>query len=164
MAHVALSERRKIQLEKDRAAAEKVGISPVASEPFSYGSTGEADSPELYLVMHNIAKQRNIGNMIRSAVAFGVKELIVVSRTSSLNMPSFGAQGSRRFLNIRRFERMDEAKEWMVANGEYGYCRVMPACCLTEWKHRAEPLFSPPSSTLQGAPLPTARRHCSHRN
>lgn len=42
-------------------------------------TTGEAPKPEGYLVLSNISKNHNIGNMVRSACAFGMKEVFACS-------------------------------------------------------------------------------------
>ena len=42
-------------------------------------TTGEAPKPEGYLVLSNISKNHNIGNMVRSACAFGMKEVLACS-------------------------------------------------------------------------------------
>lgn len=39
-------------------------------------ATTSESKPEGYLVLSNISKNHNIGNMVRSACAFGMKEVI----------------------------------------------------------------------------------------
>lgn len=44
----------------------------------------EPEHPKGYLLLHNISKKNNIGNIIRSACAFGLeKVLFVTSRPDS---------------------------------------------------------------------------------
>lgn len=38
-------------------------------------AAGAEGPPDLYLIIHNVAKNANVGTMIRSAAAFGVKEV-----------------------------------------------------------------------------------------
>lgn len=39
----------------------------------------EKQLPKGYLFLHNIGKKNNIGNIVRSACAFGLKEVIYVT-------------------------------------------------------------------------------------
>lgn len=52
--------------------------------------------PESYLVLFNIAKKTNFGNLIRTANAFGVTEVIIVGRRAYYEFGSFGTAGHTR--------------------------------------------------------------------
>ena len=59
--------------------------------------TGQA--PSLYVVIHNIKSSDNVGQLIRTAGAFGAKEVLVVSaertaRRMRKNLRTFGAHGT----------------------------------------------------------------------
>lgn len=42
-------------------------------------SEEQSKKPEGYLIISNISKNHNVGNMIRSACAFGMKEVLLYS-------------------------------------------------------------------------------------
>lgn len=59
-----------------------------------------------YLIINNISKKKNIGNLVRSASAFGIKEIIVVSRNK---FELFGAHGSNKHIKIVQFFKLEDA-------------------------------------------------------
>ena len=68
--------------------------------------TGQA--PSLYVVIHNIKSSDNVGQLIRTAGAFGAREVLVVSaertaRRMRKNLRTFGAHGSDKRVPMRAF-------------------------------------------------------------
>lgn len=61
--------------------------------------------PRSYLVLFNIAKKANIGNLLRTANAFAVSEVLVVGKR---NFHEFGAFGTSRTLRKRHFYSLDD--------------------------------------------------------
>ena len=39
----------------------------------------EKEKPKGYLLIHNVSKRNNVGNIIRSACAFGIEKVVYVS-------------------------------------------------------------------------------------
>uniref|UniRef100_A0A0A9Z1Z8 Putative tRNA/rRNA methyltransferase HI_0424 n=1 Tax=Lygus hesperus TaxID=30085 RepID=A0A0A9Z1Z8_LYGHE len=70
-------------------------------------SIGE-DGKHVLFLLHNIGKQRNVGNMIRSAVAFGSDGIVVVG---ARKFPRFGNQNTTEYLRILHYDTFDEAVE-----------------------------------------------------
>ena len=62
--------------------------------------------PDCYLLIHNVAKRHNVGNIVRSACAFGVKEVLVVG---SRDITGFGAQGTMKHMQFSRHRSLAAA-------------------------------------------------------
>lgn len=88
--------------------------------------------PKLFILSFNISKKTNVGNLVRSAVAFGAHELIVVGTRAARNVTGlhstayfagdtkigyFGDKGTKRYLYVRHFPTLTAAKEWMTSSG-----------------------------------------------
>lgn len=84
----------------------------VVSAPVEVSST--AGKPDCYVVVSNVAKRHNIGTLMRSCVAFGVKEIIV---TGTGRVQTFGAQGTERFSHVRTFPKAKDAVTYLKALG-----------------------------------------------
>jgi len=63
-----------------------------------------------YLVLVNIAKRSNFGNLIRMANAMGAAEVVIVGRRA---FREFGAFGTTRGIRKRHFYTLDEACEYL---------------------------------------------------
>lgn len=79
--------------------------------------------PKCYLLLHNIAKPKNIGTIVRSACAFGLEKIFLVSKDpekkkSSKIMKGFGvrhgAQGTEDRIDYEFFYSVKEAKDYFV--------------------------------------------------
>ena len=77
-------------------------------------STDGKQPPECYLIFSNIGKKHNLGNLVRSAVAFGVKETVVVGY-HKFNV--FGAKGSDKYMTYHRVDKLSEAREYLKGKG-----------------------------------------------
>lgn len=59
------------------------------------------------MLVYNIGKKKNFGDILRSAAAFGVKEVFVVG---AKKLQLFGNQGTQRFCKFHFFDSLDDAK------------------------------------------------------
>ncbi|MHC4263571.1 MAG: TrmH family RNA methyltransferase [Planctomycetota bacterium] len=66
------------------------------------------------LVLFNIAKVRNFGNLLRTANALGVSEVVFVGRRE---FRAHGAFGTRRALETRHFYTLEDAVEDLRERG-----------------------------------------------
>ncbi len=64
-------------------------------------------SPECRLLIYNVAKRANIGQILRTGVAFGVSEVIIIGEKNKVS--TFGCQGTRSFVNFVRYPTLQEA-------------------------------------------------------
>lgn len=72
----------------------------------------------LYLVINAISKERNFGNLLRTAVAFGAREILVCGGNARQCCEGrWGAKGADRFMPLRTFARLSDAKEWLRERG-----------------------------------------------
>ena len=67
-------------------------------------------SPRSYLLLHHIAKDHNLGALIRSADAFGVHEVVVVGRRK---IPNVTSSGMERCVRRVAFGRVAEAEAYL---------------------------------------------------
>src|SRR5688572_8163786 len=74
-----------------------VPASPFATSPASAPSK----SPKFYLIVHHISKKANLGQILRTACAFGVEEVLCVSSKKSAR--TLGAMGTQNFVFVRYF-------------------------------------------------------------
>lgn len=70
--------------------------------------------PECRVLIHHVQKRDNVGTILRSAAAFGVRE-IVTGGPGKLR--AFGHQGSRRHLRIVQFWSLQNAVAYLKAQG-----------------------------------------------
>jgi tRNA G18 (ribose-2'-O)-methylase SpoU len=89
--------------------------------------------PKSYLVLHNVAKNHNVGMLLRSAAAFNVSEVIVVG---SRKLPTFGSQGTAKRHIYRQLGSLAELRAYL---GEQGVrlcgVEIMPSACSIWEKH-----------------------------
>lgn len=63
--------------------------------------------------MFNISKQKNFGNLLRSAAAFNLSEVFVVEgQPKKKKMRTFGSQGTSNKTKFRYFEHLKQVKEF----------------------------------------------------
>lgn len=77
-----------------------------------------AASRSLFLVLHAIGKDRNIGTLLRTAVAFNVQ--VLVCGANERGVATFGAKGTERHAHVRRFPGrggLVAAAAWLRARG-----------------------------------------------
>jgi len=78
----------------------------VPPAPGVEGTTPDSGKPESFLLIYNVAKRTNVGNIVRSACAFGVKEVLVVGRRE---VKGFGAQGTMKHMRFSRHNTLKDA-------------------------------------------------------
>jgi len=78
-----------------------------------------AEVPRFYVIVHNVAKKNNIGMLMRSAGAFGVKEILVVGHRN--NVQFFGAQGSLNRVRVTFLTSLQEAVDLVRAQNCHIY-------------------------------------------
>ena len=88
---------------------------------------------DAYLVLFNISKKSNLGNLIRTANAFSVREVIFVGKRA---FREFGAFGTSAATTKRHFYTLDEACEFLREQG----CSI----CGVEITDEAAPVQSQP--------------------
>jgi len=73
---------------------------------------GAAPAPECRVLIHHVAKRDNVGTLLRSAAAFGVREIVTGSRGK---LKAFGHLGARRHLRVVQFSALDTAVAYLKA-------------------------------------------------
>jgi tRNA(Leu) C34 or U34 (ribose-2'-O)-methylase TrmL len=88
------------------------------SSSSSSPAPGEVAAPvsergvELRLVVHNISKSNNVGELLRSATAFGATEVLIVGQPK---FNTFGAKGAQKHMRTRVFASLPLAKDYLVS-------------------------------------------------
>ena len=72
------------------------------------------DNKDVYMLVYNIGKKKNFGDILRSAAAFGVKEVLIVG---AKKLSTFGNQGTQRFCSFRHFDTLEAAKSELQSRG-----------------------------------------------
>lgn len=103
----------------DGVLLQRGGTGP-AGEPVVADGERELRDPCCYLVAHNIKSADNLGSLVRTAGAFGAREVLVVSaeRTSKRlrkNLRTFGAHGAERRVPLRAFGTLELLVSWAKA-------------------------------------------------
>ena len=92
-----------------KAASAKCSEHPVVEkkeEIVECGGPPPHRGPKGALLVYNVAKKANIGNIVRSAVAFNLYEIVVVGQKKNIN--TFGNKGTTAYM---RFSYRDTLKE-----------------------------------------------------
>ena len=66
----------------------------------------ESTPPESLLIVHNVSKKKNFGELFRTAAAMGVSEVVVVG---AAKLASHGAHGTVGHLRFSHFVKFDDA-------------------------------------------------------
>ena len=98
MASAAVASDAKID---GRAAAERKKLKPF--------------QPECRILIYHVAKKSNIGTILRSAVALGVREIVVVGKGGKLQ--TFGNKGTVQYVKFSNFENLAAAVAYLKADG-----------------------------------------------
>jgi tRNA G18 (ribose-2'-O)-methylase SpoU len=69
---------------------------------------------DAYMLVYNIGKKKNFGDILRSAAAFGIKEVFIVG---AKKLQLFGNQGTQRFCKFHYFDNITEAKAELQKRG-----------------------------------------------
>ena len=97
------------------AVASESSSSVEAEEQFGcVPNPNTAGRAECRLLVYNVSKKANVGTIMRSAVAFGCLELVLVSRKGGKGkINTFGAKGTHRYLRYKHFMALDEAVAYL---------------------------------------------------
>lgn len=74
------------------------------------GSSVPAGGAESILVLHNVAKKKNFGELIRTAAALGVTEIIIVG---AQKLASFGSHGTCGHVRFSHFDKLTDAVTYL---------------------------------------------------
>lgn len=66
----------------------------------------EARPWDVQVMVYNVAKRQNIGNMVRSAVAFGASAIIVVGNR---HINTFGNKNTNNYIRFAHYDKLDDA-------------------------------------------------------
>jgi tRNA G18 (ribose-2'-O)-methylase SpoU len=69
---------------------------------------------DCYMLVFNIGKKKNFGDILRSAAAFGVREVFIVG---AKKLSTFGNQGTQKYCKYTYFENLLEAKAELTRRG-----------------------------------------------
>lgn len=70
--------------------------------------------PQAYMLMFNVQKQKNFGNLVRSAAAFNVREVFVID--GGKKMRTFGSQGTHTKTDFKYFEGLKDVRAYCTEN------------------------------------------------
>lgn len=70
--------------------------------------------PECRVLVYNLSKKGNFGTLVRTAVAFGATQMIVVGNRK---INTLGQQATARFIGWKFFDSFTPAVEWIKAEG-----------------------------------------------
>jgi tRNA G18 (ribose-2'-O)-methylase SpoU len=71
---------------------------------------------DFYLLIYNISKSKNIGTLIRSACAFGIKKVFVLGANKKVLKKFFGSQGTVKKTEFIYFDDFDSLKVFIKEN------------------------------------------------
>jgi len=74
----------------------------------------DQQAKDCYMLVYNIGKKKNFGDILRSAAAFGVKEAFVVG---AKKLSTFGNQGTQRYCKFTHFDTLEQAKSELSSRG-----------------------------------------------
>lgn len=128
-------------------AGDGPGAVPVAAatDADAGGASGVGAAPhECFMMVSNVGKRHNVGSLMRSCVAFGVKKLIVCGTGRAW---MHGARGTDRYMEVESYPRIRDAVASLKARGV--------AICGIEITPDAAPVethpFRGPTAFLAGA-------------
>lgn len=70
--------------------------------------------PECRIIIYNVAKKQNVGNIVRSAVAMGVSRMIIVGNRK---INTFGNKNTNRFIRFDYFDKLEDCHKSLKAEG-----------------------------------------------
>ena len=94
----------------DRDAGREGAVSLLSSKGMAGGGR-----PQMVVLLYDISKKKNVGTLVRSAVAFGVTKFIVVGRKRDLR--TFGSQGTRDYMQFVYFDKFKDAVACLRRSG-----------------------------------------------
>ena len=89
-------------------------VSATEAAPAAAAVPAEGGVPKCYMLVGNLQSRKNLGNIMRSCVAFGVTEIVAVG---SLSGRHFGSHGTERYAALRHYDKMREAVAYVRGKG-----------------------------------------------
>ncbi|WIA37467.1 hypothetical protein OEZ86_014383 [Tetradesmus obliquus] len=83
-------------------------------------STSGQQHPECYVIVYNISKKHNVGTLLRSCTAFGVKEVCLVGPSRQYN--AFGSHGADAHVRMRHFKDVETCCSYLKDSAG---CRIL---------------------------------------
>lgn len=80
---------------------------PSANDPSAVERLGALGVAKFFVIVSNVAKKANIGNMLRSSCAFGATEVVVAGSAKNVNF--FGAQGTHKHVAVAYVDGLEAA-------------------------------------------------------
>ena len=118
--------------------------------------TQELQNPAIFLAIHAIQSADNFGSLLRTAGAFGCREVLVVKNNSSKRLKkarTFGAHGAERRVPMRFFATLES----LVAHARRRGCEIVgieihndAIPCTTAFSHKERPACFLPGNEGQG--------------
>lgn len=96
-----------------------------------------------FVILFNIAKKNNLGNLIRTANAFGAKEILIVGKR---RYHQFGSFGTSKASTKRHFYDLDSAVSYLRSQN----CRIFGVEILDQAIPIEEVTFDGPSAFMMG--------------
>jgi len=78
------------------------------------GKAAPSAKPDCYMLIANFTKRANVGTLMRSCVAFGVKKMLVCGAGK---FATFGAKGTERFIETEHVGKVKDAVAALKAQG-----------------------------------------------
>lgn len=82
------------------------GFVRVEIGPPAAGDSAHAGLPQSILILHNVSKKKNFGELLRTAAAMGVCEVVIVG---AQKLATFGAHGTVGHLRFSHFSKLADA-------------------------------------------------------
>eukprot|EP00127_Corallochytrium_limacisporum_P001904 Clim_evm59s88 gene=Clim_evmTU59s88 len=74
--------------------------------------------PKLYFILSNVQSRGNLGGLVRTATAFGAKEILVVGSVKLMRKwMGLSDKGTTKHANLKEFETHEQAKEYLTKQG-----------------------------------------------
>lgn len=99
--------------EARRTEEDAVEVVP-AEASTAEGTSTQGSKWECYVIVHSVSKKHNIGMLLRSATAFGVRQMVVVGRR---DISTFGNHGTADYVDLKHFYHMKDARAYLKERG-----------------------------------------------
>ena len=100
--------------------------------------------PHFYVIINNVAKKTNVGNMLRSCAAFNAKAMLVVGRKKQVTF--FGSKGTKHHVPLYYFDSLRDAVKYAKEDG----CKICGVEILDDSLNVVKHPFDGPTCFLLG--------------
>ena len=105
---------------------------------------GSSCAPHFYVIINNVAKKTNVGNMLRSCAAFNAKAMLVVGRKKQVTF--FGSKGTKHHVPLYYFDSLRDAVKYAKEDG----CKICGVEILDDSLNVVKHPFDGPTCFLLG--------------